>query len=89
MKNLIIALLLSLVMIGCGGMSVKGAQIAEVPIKTKCTPTLGITEIKEYPYDRATKTMDLYDKLQLALAELGLVKGQNTELKAALGECTK
>jgi hypothetical protein len=61
----------------------------EIPIATKCEPTTNITEIKEFPFDKATKDMDLYTKLQLVLVELHLVRGQNEELKAALKECTK
>lgn len=61
----------------------------EIPIAVKCEPTIKITPITEYPFDRATKEMSLYDKLELSLEELHSVKGQNLELTAALRECTK
>lgn len=66
-----------------------GTQLVNVPISTKCSPTLNITDIPEYPTDKMTKDMSLFEKFQLVWSERSLLKGQNTELKAALGECTK
>lgn len=75
---------------GCGGTQViKEPQLVNVAVPVKCEPTLNITEIRDYPTDHFTEDMDLYDKAKLVIAELKLVKGQNTELKAALAECTK
>jgi len=64
-------------------------QLVEVPIATKCNPTVKITPITEYVFDKAKKDMSLYETSQLALSELSTVRGQNKELTAALKECTK
>lgn len=79
----------SLLLTGCETFKVTKTQIVKVPIITKCEPTTTVTEITEYPFDKANKEMSLYEKNQLLAAENSLVKGQNIELKAALKECTK
>lgn len=87
--NKLLTLVISLAFVaGCATKPVVPG-IVEVPLPTRCEPTLKVKEIDEYPFDRATKEMSLYEKFQLAIAELNLVKGQNIELKAVVKECTK
>lgn len=89
MKLLLTAVLV-LALTGCASTpKFTGTQLVNVPITTKCSPITNITPIAEYPLDKVTKNMSLFEKLQLALAERSLYKGQNIELKAALAECTK
>ncbi len=84
-----IALFITSTLTGCATTSPTNTQVVQVPVVAKCTPKTNITPIVEYPFSKATKEMSLYQKLQLALAERDVVKGQNIELKAALAECTK
>lgn len=84
-----IALVLTMSLMGCGGLKLTDTQTVYVPVTTKCKPTTNITEIKEYAFSKAKKEMSLYEKSQLMAAERDQYKGQNIELRAALAECTK
>lgn len=88
MNNLSILIISLALLTGCATKPT-APEVVQVPLATKCEPTVKVKEIDEYPFDRATKEMSLYEKFQLAVAELNLVKGQNTELKAVVKECTK
>ena len=89
MKNFILIAALAFIITGCGGtVEIKPPQVVQVPIEVKCESSVTVTPIAEYPFDKATKEMTLYEKFQLALAEKDLVRGQNKELTAALSECT-
>ncbi len=88
--KLIYATVIVLALTGCATKPVlTGTQIVEVPIATKCEPKMKITDITFNPKKHLTKEMSMFDKLQLVLAQLKITEGQNTELKAALKECTK
>jgi hypothetical protein len=89
-KLCIVLLLTSMLLLsGCGTNPVTKTQIVHVPITTKCEPTVKITEIFEYPTQNLDKDMTLYEKTIALMSENKLLRGQNTELKAALSECTK
>lgn len=84
MKYLVI--LFCMVIAGC--VTVPSApQVVKIPITTRCEPSIKITE-SEHPFDKATTSMTLHDKLELALADLSLTKAENKQLSAALKECT-
>lgn len=86
----ILGLVVSLILIvGCGTVTLPQPQLVSVPVKTKCEPITNVKDIDVYPFSEAKKEMSLYEKFKLALQELELVTDQNTELKAALKECTK
>lgn len=87
----ILGLVVSLILlVGCGTVTrIPPPQLVNVPIKTKCEPITNVKDIGVYPLSEAKKEMSLYEKLKLALQELELINDQNTELKAALKECTK
>jgi uncharacterized lipoprotein YajG len=91
MIKLCIALLLTsmLLLSGCATKPVTKTQIVHVPIATKCESTVRVTEIAEYPTQNLDKDMTLYEKVISLMSENKLLRGQNTELKAALSECTK
>lgn len=78
----------ALLLIGCTALPT-ATQLVQIPIVTKCNPQTSISKIPEYPFDKAKKEMTLFEKFQLALSELSLIRGQNKELQAALIECTK
>lgn len=88
MKNPLIALAVICTFVGCGTAPAIPQQV-NVPIQTKCQPITNVKDIDKFPVDEAKKDMSLYDKFKLVLSELELVRDQNTELKAALKECTK
>jgi PBP1b-binding outer membrane lipoprotein LpoB len=89
MKALIVLLPLILCLNGCPATIPRVPDKVEVPIPTRCEPTTNVTQLKELDFDKAKKEMTLYEKNQLLLAENSSLTGQNTELKAALKECTK
>lgn len=91
MKILIaIIVLIAALLSGCACTKTPGdIQYVNVLVPVKCQPTLQITLISDYPTSKIMLEMTLFEKTQLVLAELFLVEGQNKELKAALGECTK
>lgn len=82
-------IILALALTGCTTAKPTDTQIVYVPVQTKCKPLTNITQIDEHPKDKMLKESSLFEKLQLILAELKLVEGQNTELSVALSECTK
>jgi hypothetical protein len=92
MKKLITFLSVLLIS-GCSSFSppainVTGTQVVDVPIVTRCDPSVKVTPI-DHVFDQAKKEIPLEDKTKLALSELNSVNGQNAELLAALKECTK
>lgn len=91
--KLIVSLISILLISGCSAfgpapIQVTGTQIADVPITTRCSPTVTVTAI-DHVFNQAKKEMSLEDKTKLALSELNSVNGQNMEQSAALKECTK
>lgn len=92
MNKFFISLLIisGIILTGCGAtIPITKTQLVPVPIATKCSPITNVTSVVEYPTKKMRKEMSLYEKNQLVIAELKIVKGQNIELKAALKECTK
>jgi hypothetical protein len=83
-------LLLAAMLSGCTATPViSSTQYVNVLVPVKCSPTLQVTSISEYPTSKFKVDMSLFEKTQLIMAELFLIRGQNKELTAALGECTK
>ena len=90
MRAIILAMILSMVLAGCGTpQQVQVPQIVKVPIPVKCQPTVKVTAITDHPADNLDASMTLYQKNQLLISENYLLDGQNKELTAALAECTK
>jgi outer membrane biogenesis lipoprotein LolB len=89
MKTTFLLLIVVLFLTGCPATIPTAPDVVEVPVAVRCKPTVQITKIQDYAYDRAVKEMSLYEKFQLAMSELSTVRGQNKELDAALKECTK
>lgn len=88
MTKLILGAFLALSLAACGTTKLTDTQTVYVPITTKCKPVTNVTEVENH-FDKANKEMSLFEKTQLLAAENKSLKGQNTELKVALAECTK
>lgn len=88
MRALFLSIVLALSMTACSTAPTKPETIY-VKVPTKCEPTTAISKIDPYPVDKVSKEDSLFNKVQAALEELELIKSQNTQLKAALTECTQ
>lgn len=87
MKSLIL-IPVFVIMTGCASIS-GNTQIVKVPVVTKCEPSVKVSSVVNYPFDKAKKEMSTFEKYQLASAERKLLRAENKELRAALSECTK
>lgn len=87
MKRLILIMMV-LLLAACAPDPIKPDQVVDRVVTVKCqkqpinTPT-------EFPFDRATKDMPLFDQLKLALSELEIYRGYTKELKSSLDACTE
>ena len=85
MKASVISFCIVVFLAGCLG-SIPTNTTTNVPVEVKCVPTT--IEKPVTNVNSSAVNLSLFEKLQLALADLELYKGYSTKLEAAATKCT-